>query len=71
MSRFEYDSASMYFEHHGSGFPLLLIAPGAMNSTVEMWSNATVNPLVLYQDRFRMVAMLEWPDRGPSSTAPA
>ncbi len=35
MSRFEYDSASMYFEHHGSGFPLLLIAPGAMNSTVE------------------------------------
>ena len=57
MSRFEYESTSIYFEEHGSGFPLLLIAPGAMNSIVEMWANATINPLVLYQDTFRMIAM--------------
>ena len=57
MPAFEYDSVSIYFEEHGSGFPLFLIAPGAMNSTVEMWANATINPLLLYQDTFRMIAM--------------
>jgi hypothetical protein len=57
MTRFEYDSASIYFEEHGSGFPLLLIAPGAMNSTIEMWANATIDPLELYQDTFWMIAM--------------
>jgi pimeloyl-ACP methyl ester carboxylesterase len=28
-----------------------------MNSIVEMWSNATINPLALYQDTFRLIAM--------------
>jgi hypothetical protein len=32
----EYDSTSIYFEEHGSGFPVLLIVPGAMDSTIEM-----------------------------------
>jgi pimeloyl-ACP methyl ester carboxylesterase len=57
MPQFEYDSTSIYFEEHGSGFPLLAIAPGAMNSTVEMWASATINPLALYQDTFRVIAM--------------
>ncbi|MEA2964957.1 MAG: hypothetical protein QOI46_5055 [Alphaproteobacteria bacterium] len=57
MTRFEDDSASIYFEEHGSGFPLLLIAPGALNSTIEMWANATIDPLELDQDTFRMIAM--------------
>src|SRR5260370_38774480 len=57
MRQLEYDSASIYFEEHGSGFPLLLIAPGAMNSIIEMWANATINPLALYQDTFRLIAM--------------
>jgi len=57
MPQFEYESTSIYFEEHGAGFPLLLFAPGAMNSVVEMWDNATINPLVLYGDTFRMIAM--------------
>ena len=57
MPRFEYDSTSIYFEEYGSGFPLLLIAPGAMNSIIGMWASATINPLALYQDTFRLVAM--------------
>lgn len=57
MPWFEYDSASIYFEEHGSGFPVLLIAPGAMDSTIEMWSSATINPLALYGDSFRLIAM--------------
>jgi pimeloyl-ACP methyl ester carboxylesterase len=57
MAQFEYDSTSIYFEEHGSGFPVLLIAPGAMNSVVEMWASATINPLALYQDTFHLIAM--------------
>jgi pimeloyl-ACP methyl ester carboxylesterase len=57
MPQFEYDSTSIYFEEHGSGFPLLAIAPGAMNSTVKMWASATINPLALYQDTLRVIAM--------------
>jgi pimeloyl-ACP methyl ester carboxylesterase len=57
MPHFDFDSTSIYFEDHGSGFPVLLIAPGAMESTVEMWDNATINPLALYQDDFRLIAM--------------
>jgi pimeloyl-ACP methyl ester carboxylesterase len=55
--QFEYDSTSIYFEEHGSGFPLLLIAPGAMNSTIEMWANAAINPLALYENAFHLIAM--------------
>jgi pimeloyl-ACP methyl ester carboxylesterase len=57
MPNFEYDSTSIYYEEHGSGFPILLIAPGAMESTVEMWGNATINPLAAYADGFRLIAM--------------
>src|SRR5713226_1377124 len=57
MPQFEYDSTSIHFEEHGSGFPLLLIAPGAMTSIIEMWANATINPLALYEDAFRLIAM--------------
>jgi pimeloyl-ACP methyl ester carboxylesterase len=57
MPQFEYDGTSIYFEEHGGGFPVLLMAPGAMDSAIEMWSNATINPLDLYPDDFRLIAM--------------
>jgi pimeloyl-ACP methyl ester carboxylesterase len=57
MARFDNGETSIYYEEHGRGFPLLLIAPGAMNSTVEMWANAAINPLALYSEDFRLIAM--------------
>ena len=57
MPLFENESVSIYFEEHGAGFPLLLLAPGAMNSTVEAWASATINPLAHFGDAFRMIAM--------------
>lgn len=57
MPQFEYDSISIHFEVHGNGFPILLIAPGAMDSAIEMWQGATINPLALYADTFRLIAM--------------
>ncbi|MCU1493208.1 MAG: alpha/beta hydrolase fold family protein [Acidimicrobiaceae bacterium] len=57
MPQFEYDSVSIHFEEHGGGFPVLLVAPGAMESSIEMWAGATINPLALYADSFRLIAM--------------
>lgn len=57
MPEFEYDSISIHFEVHGTGFPLLLIAPGGMESAIRMWDGATINPLALYANTFQLVAM--------------
>jgi pimeloyl-ACP methyl ester carboxylesterase len=55
--RFVHGETTIYYEEHGSGFPLLLIAPGAMNSAIELWSGATINPLDVYSEDFRLIAM--------------
>ena len=52
MPHFERAGTTIYYEEHGSGFPVLLIAPGGMNSTVEVWDRAAINPLALYAGRF-------------------
>lgn len=57
MPQLEYDSTSIHYEVHGSGFPVLLIAPGAMESAIGMWEGATINPLTLYSDKFQLIGM--------------
>jgi pimeloyl-ACP methyl ester carboxylesterase len=57
MAQFESDTASIHFEESGDGFPILLLAPGAMESAIEMWAGATINPLALYADTLRLIAM--------------
>ena len=57
MPRLERAGTTIYYEEHGHGFPLLLIAPGGMNSTVEMWARAAINPLAAYGREFRLIAM--------------
>jgi pimeloyl-ACP methyl ester carboxylesterase len=54
---FTHGDTTIYYEEHGSGFPLLLIAPGGMNSAIELWSAATINPLDAYSEDFRLIAM--------------
>jgi pimeloyl-ACP methyl ester carboxylesterase len=55
--RFAHGETTIYYEERGSGFPLLLIAPGAMNSAIGLWSGATINPLDVYSEDFRLIAM--------------
>jgi pimeloyl-ACP methyl ester carboxylesterase len=50
------DGARIYYEAHGSGFPLLLFAPGGINSQVSFWSRSLINPLE-FADEFRVVGM--------------
>jgi len=57
MPQYQRDGVSIYYEEHGSGFPLLLIAPGGMNSTVDFWTRMPINPVELFPNEFRVVAM--------------
>ncbi len=58
MPVFERDGASIYYEDHGGdGFPLLLIAPGGMNSAIAFWERMPFNPIETFRDDFRVIAM--------------
>jgi pimeloyl-ACP methyl ester carboxylesterase len=50
------DGARIYYEVQGSGFPLLLFAPGGINSQVSFWQNSAVNPFH-YADEFMVIGM--------------
>jgi pimeloyl-ACP methyl ester carboxylesterase len=47
----------LYYEEHGEGFPVLLIAPGGMRSAVGFWERTPWNPVTDLADEFRVIAM--------------
>lgn len=57
MSLYQRGDTSIYYEEHGSGFPLLLLAPGGLNSTIDFWSRMPFNPLEEFRGEFRVIAM--------------
>ena len=48
---------SLYYEDEGEGFPILLIAPGGMRSTLSAWQNAPWNPIKQLSENHRVIAM--------------
>jgi pimeloyl-ACP methyl ester carboxylesterase len=54
---FEHDDVRIYYEVHGEGFPVLLIAPGGMQSAVSFWENAPWNPIEQLSEHFQVIAM--------------
>jgi pimeloyl-ACP methyl ester carboxylesterase len=50
------DGARIYYEVRGQGFPLLLFAPGGINSQVSFWSVSAINPFE-YADEFMVIGM--------------
>jgi pimeloyl-ACP methyl ester carboxylesterase len=57
MPYFDHGDTRIYYEEHGDGFPLLLLAPGGMNSTVDAWARVQLNPIADYAGDFRLIAM--------------
>lgn len=57
MPKFENGVASIYYEDRGSGFPLLLLAPGGLDSTIAAWTRVAINPLEAYAADFRLIGM--------------
>jgi pimeloyl-ACP methyl ester carboxylesterase len=71
MPTIEHDGASIYYEEHGSGFPILCFAPGGVTSTIRMWSSgsAPINPAVDFARGFRVIVM-DQRNAGGRSRAP-
>ena len=51
------DTAAVYYECYGSGFPVLLFAPGGMRSAASFWENAEWNPVTALAPHFLVIAM--------------
>ena len=57
MPFFSNNDVNIYYEEHGSGFPVLLIAPGGMRSAVPFWENTPWNPIEQLAGQYRVIAM--------------
>ena len=57
MSTFESNEVTIYYEEYGSGFPILLIAPGGMHSTISAWANGPWDPIEHLSPNYRVIAM--------------
>jgi pimeloyl-ACP methyl ester carboxylesterase len=59
MPNYQRGDVSIYYEEHGSGDrpPLLLLAPGGLNSTIDFWGRMPINPVELFPDAYRVIAM--------------
>lgn len=57
MPNVERDGASIYYEETGSGFPLLLLAPGGLNSAIDFWARQPLDPAAAFADEFRVITM--------------
>lgn len=51
------DGATIHYEVFGSGFPLLLIAPGGISSQIAFWERSTVKPIEELADDFMVIGM--------------
>lgn len=47
----------IHYEESGSGFPVLLIAPGGLRSAITAWRNAPWNPIDQLAPHYRVIAM--------------
>ena len=57
MPFWEQDELKLHYEESGSGFPVLLFAPGGMHSAIEVWGRMPWNPIEVLSDHFRVIAM--------------
>lgn len=51
------DGAIINYETHGEGYPLLLFAPGGVNSEIGLWQRSIIKPLDDFAGEFRFIAM--------------
>ena len=57
MPAYEKGAVHIYFEEAGSGFPLLLIAGGGLNSTISgLKSGSPFNPIEEFKGEYRCIA---------------
>lgn len=58
------------YEEVGSGFPLLVIPGGGLNSRISNWPNAVINAMEEFKDDFRCITMDQRNANGGESSGP-
>src|SRR5438309_8097157 len=57
MPLFKHGDVTIHFEEYGSGYPILLFAPGGMRSSIEFWKRSPFDPTEEFANDFRVIAM--------------
>jgi pimeloyl-ACP methyl ester carboxylesterase len=57
MAEFRQGNVTIHYHEFGSGYPLLLIAPGGMRSAIGVWSRMPFDPTREFAGDFRVIAM--------------
>jgi pimeloyl-ACP methyl ester carboxylesterase len=57
MPIYEHAGVALYYEEFGSGYPLLLFAPGGMRSSIDFWHRSPFDPTTVLASDFRVIAM--------------
>ena len=57
MSMYEHGPVSIHYDDEGSGFPVLLIAPGGMRSANALWNDVPWNPRAALSGSYRVIGM--------------
>lgn len=57
MTIYRKDDVQLTYEVHGSGFPILLIAPGGLRSERGMWSHSPMDPVALFSGQYQVISM--------------
>lgn len=67
----EHHGASIYYEEHGKGFPILTFAPAGLLSTIAVWDSAMapVKPAAEWSPNYRVIVM-DQRNAGGRSRAP-
>jgi pimeloyl-ACP methyl ester carboxylesterase len=71
MPSFQHQSAHIYYEEFGDGFPILTFAPAGLQSVIDVWGqpSAPIDPTTEFADKFRVIAM-DQRNAGGQSRAP-
>ena len=70
MPFYEKGNVRIYYEEAGSGFPLLVIPGGGLNSTVAGLATHPFNPMAEFNDEYRVIAADLRNAKGGQSTGP-
>lgn len=59
MPTLEHHGATIYYEEHGKGFPILTFAPAGLQSTINIWSgpSAPIKPVPEWSGEYRVIVM--------------
>ncbi len=49
--------ATLYYEEYGSGYPILLLSPGSLQSTIDAWHRSPWDPTEELRSDYRVIAM--------------